>query len=160
VPWGVYTRTGPSFAEDSTNSSEKIALPQSRATLSSAKASRRAYVPPRVSFSFRAALLDLSPATVMRFFLQFSGNRGKQCCVLGGRNWEMIFPLPHPPTGRPQLRMTHANVPYQRAYCFHSFPIPLDPPPRSSIRNAIPSASFNSGKDLSSTRAITLYRID
>jgi hypothetical protein len=81
----------------------------------------RAYVPPRVSFSFVDAFLDVSPASICGF-LQFSGNRGKQCCVLAGRNWEMDFLL-HRPTNRASSAWddTRQN-PYQRVFYFPQIP--------------------------------------
>jgi hypothetical protein len=45
----------------------------------------RAYVPPRVSFSFTAALLDLSLASVMRF-LTVVGQPAKAVFLFSGRN--------------------------------------------------------------------------
>jgi hypothetical protein len=33
----------------------------------------------------------------------------------------MDFPVHRPPTGRPQLGITHAKIPYQRAYYFPQF---------------------------------------
>jgi hypothetical protein len=45
----------------------------------------RANIPPRVSFSFTAALLDLSPASVMRF-LTVLGQPRKAVLRLAGRN--------------------------------------------------------------------------
>jgi hypothetical protein len=136
-----------------------MTFPQSRPTLSSANASRRAYVPPRVSFSFTAALLNQS-AFAMRFHtvlgqpgkavLRFSWTElGNGISRALSTNWASSFwgdtrqnPVP--------LRLLVSPVSQYRS--IHFIAVLSGTPYRLPASAAVIFPS--------STRAITLSRID